>query len=183
MKPHASAPPEPLDGPIDPSTGEPALASRVLPPGTFPIGALPINHPQLAQLYRYWDRRRGDRAMPTRRDILPEELGSALLGNLFLVDVVRDAEAPRFRYRLVGTSLTAIMDQELTGKFVDQMPFLYRKFALPAYREILRAGRPTYKETNAFEGWLVIRYKRLLLPLASPDGAQIDMVMGGIYQY
>jgi len=177
VKPHAPPPP----GPIDPLTGEPAPASRVLPPGAFPVGALPINHPQLAQLYRYWDRKRGDRAMPSRRDILPEELGG-LLGNLFMVDVVRDGGEPRFRYRLVGTALTAIMDQELTGKFIDQMPFLYRKFALPAYREILRAGRPTYKETNAFEGWLVIRYKRLLLPLSS-DGEQVDIVLGGIYQY
>jgi len=171
-----------VPGPIDPLTGEPAFASRVLPPGTFPVGALPINHPKLAQLYRYWDRKRGERAMPTRHDILPEEMGG-LLGNLFLVDVVRTDDAVRFRYRLVGTALTAIMDQELTGTFIDQMPFLYRKFALPAYREILRAGRPTYKETNAFEGWLVIRYKRLLLPLASPDGARIDIVLGGIYQY
>jgi len=177
VKPHAPPPP----GPIDPLTGDPALASRVLPPGAFPVGALPINHPQLAQLYRYWDRKRGDRAMPSRLDILPEELGG-LLGNLFMVDVVRDGDEPRFRYRLVGTALTAIMDQELTGKFIDQMPFLYRKFALPAYREILRAGRPTYKETNAFEGWLVIRYKRLLLPLSS-DGEQVDIVLGGIYQY
>ena len=172
----------PVPGPIDPLTGEPAFASRVLPPGTFPVGTLPINHPKLAQLYRYWDRKRGERAMPTRRDLLPEEMGS-LLGNLFLVDVVRTDDAVRFRYRLVGTALTAILDQELTGKFIDQMPFLYRKFALPAYREILRAGRPTYKETNAFEGWVVIRYKRLLLPLASPDGERIDIVLGGIYQY
>ncbi|MBI3516420.1 MAG: PAS domain-containing protein [Proteobacteria bacterium] len=167
--------------PIDPTTGDPVPASTVIPPGDFPVGMLPIDHPQLAQLYRYWDRKRGDRAMPARRDILPEEL-SGLIGNLFMVDVVRDDGYTRFRYRVVGGALTAVMDQELTGKFIDQMPFLFRKFALPAYREILRVGRPTYKQTNAFEGWLVIRYKRLLLPLSS-DGNQIDIVMGGIYQF
>ena len=168
-------------GPIDPTTGDPEVTSTVIPPGEFPVGMLPIEHPELAQLYRYWDRKRGDRAMPARRDILPEEIGG-LLGNLFMVDVVREDGYTRFRYRVVGSALTAVMDQELAGKFIDQMPFLYRKFALPAYREILRVGRPTYKQTNAFEGWLVIRYKRLLLPLSS-DGRQIDIVMGGIYQF
>ena len=168
-------------GPIDPTPGDPEVTSTVIPPGEFPVGMLPIEHPELAQLYRYWDRKRGDRAMPARRDILPEEIGG-LLGNLFMVDVVREDGYTRFRYRVVGSALTAVMDQELAGKFIDQMPFLYRKFALPAYREILRVGRPTYKQTNAFEGWLVIRYKRLLLPLSS-DGQQIGVVMGGIYQF
>jgi hypothetical protein len=166
-------------GPVDGATGvEPSL---VLPPGEFPIGALPINHPELAKLFRYWDRKRGARPMPARADILPEEL-PGLLGNLFMVDVVRDGGEPRFRYRLVGTALTAVMDQELTGKFVDEMPLLFRKFALPAYREILRAGRPTYKETNVFESLWVVRYKRLMLPLSS-DGATIDIILGGIYRF
>ena len=168
--------------PGDETAVEPSLASLVLPPGEFPIGALPIRHPELAKLFRYWDRKRGDRTMPARADILPEEL-TGLLGNLFMVDVVRDgATEPRFRYRLVGTQLTAIMDQELTGKFVDEMPLLFRKFALPAYREILRAGRPTYRETNVFEGWWVVRYKRLMLPLSS-DGKTVDIVLGGIYRF
>ena len=172
----------PIGGPVErPADGEPDLASLVLPPGEFPIGALPIRHPELARLFRYWDRKRGARLMPSRADILPEEL-AGLLGNLFMVDVVRDGTEPRFRYRLVGTALSSIMDQELAGKFVDEMPLLFRKFALPAYREILRAGRPTYKETNAFEGWWVVRYKRLMLPLSS-DGKTVDIVLGGIYRF
>jgi hypothetical protein len=167
--------------PADAGAVEPDLASTVLEPGGFPVGLLPVKHPQLAQLYRYWDRKRDGREMPARADILPEELGG-LLGNLFMVDVLRDGGALRLRYRLVGTALTAIMEQELTGRYIDEMPFLYRKFAMPAYHEILRARRPTYKETNLFEGWLVIRYKRLLLPLSS-DGDEIDIVLGGIYTF
>lgn len=168
--------------PVEPRSVGTDLTSMVLEPGGFPVGLLPISHPQLSQLFRYWDRKRGSREMPSRADVRPEELGG-LLGNLFMVDVVRDGgNTARFRYRLVGTALNAIMDQEMTGRFIDEMPFLYRKFALPAYREILRARRPTYKETNAFEGWLVIRYKRLMLPLSS-NGDDIDIVLGGIYTY
>jgi hypothetical protein len=166
-------------GPLDGSAE--IGSSLVLPQGEFPIGGLPIHHPELAKLFRYWDRKRGARSMPARADILPEEL-PGLLGHLFMVDVVRDGAEPRFRYRLVGTALTAIMDQELTGKFVDEMPLLFRKFALPAYREVLRAGRPTYKETNVFESWFVVRYKRLMVPLSS-DGASIDIILGGIFTF
>ena len=163
------------------AAAEPNLASTILVPGGFPVGGLPISHPELARLFRFWDRKRGGRPMPALADIAVEELGD-LAANLFLVDVVRGAAEPRFRYQRVGSALGAIMEQELTGRFVDEMPLLYRKFALPAYREILRAGRPTYKETNLFEGWLVIRYKRLMLPLAS-DGETIDTVLGGIYRF
>jgi hypothetical protein len=165
----------------DASGGEPNLASTILVPGGFPIGGLPISHPELARLFRFWDRKRGDRAMPASADVALEELGD-LAANLFLVDVVRGAGEPRFRYQRVGQALGAIMEQELAGRFVDDMPFVYRKFALPAYREILRAGRPTYKETNLFEGWLVIRYKRLMLPLSS-DGETVDTVLGGIFRF
>jgi hypothetical protein len=170
--------------PIDPI--EPSLASRILVPGGFPVGSLPINHPELARLFRYWDRRRGERAMPAYADIDVAELAE-LQANLFSVDIVAgDVTAggaePRFRYREVGSALTAIMEQDLVGKFVDEMPLLFRKFALPAYREILRARRPTYKETNRFEGWMVIRYRRLMLPLSS-DGETIDTILGAIYRF
>lgn len=168
-------------GPVDPKPDEPNLASTILVPGGFPIGGLPIAHPELARLFRYWDRKRGARTMPTGDDVAPEALAD-MVANLFMVDVVRGAAEPRFRYRQVGSALGAIMEQDLAGRFVDEMPQLFRKFALPAYREVLRAGRPTYKETNLFEGWLVIRYKRLMLPLSS-DGEAIDSILGAIYPF
>jgi hypothetical protein len=105
--------------------------------------------------------------MPSRADMDPVELPRALLPNLFLVDV---EESPRrFRYRLVGTELTAIMRRELTGRYIDEMPLLFRKFALPAYAEVMERAGPIYREINAIEALWRIRYKRL--PCRSPATA------------
>ena len=54
------------DSAIDPATGDPVVTSMVIPEGDFPVGMLPIDHPKLGQLYRYWDRQRAERAMPAR---------------------------------------------------------------------------------------------------------------------
>lgn len=140
---------------------------------------LEIGHPDLAALHRYWEERRGERPMPSRADMDPVDLPRRLLPNLFLVDV---EEAPRrYRYRLVGTELTAVMGRELARQYIDEMPFLFRKFALPAYEEVMRTAAPTYREINAIEALWRIRYKRLLLPLSS-DGARIDMILGAIFR-
>jgi hypothetical protein len=141
--------------------------------------ALEIGHPALRDLHRYWEARRSGRAMPSRADMDPVELPRALLPNLFLVDV--EGSPPRFRYRLVGTELTAVMRRELRGRYIDEMPFLFRKFALPAYAEVMARAAPTYREINAIEALWRIRYKRLLLPL-SEDGARINMILGAIFR-
>lgn len=140
---------------------------------------LQIPHPELAHLYRYWLERCAGRPMPARMDVDPVDLPRRLLPHLFLVDV--EEEPRRYRYRLVGSELTAAMGRELTGRYVDEMPYLFRKFALPAYAEVMAARAPIYREINAFEALQRIRYKRLLLPL-SDDGARINMVMGAIFR-
>lgn len=138
-----------------------------------------ISHPRLRELHQHWEARRGARAMPSRADLDPVELPRQLLPNLFLVDV--EEEPRRFRYRLVGTELTAVMKRELKGLYIDEMPFLFRKFALPAYAEVMERAAPTYREINAIEALWRIRYKRLLLPL-SDDGRRINMILGAIFR-
>ena len=140
---------------------------------------LEIGHPALRDLHRHWEARRGARAMPARADMDPVELPRKLLPNLFLVAVENDPR--RFRYRLVGTELTAVMRREFTGQYVDEMPFLFRKFALPAYAEVMERAAPTYREINAVEAFWRIRYRRLLLPL-SQDGLRIDTILGAIFR-
>jgi hypothetical protein len=142
-------------------------------------GRLEIGHPELRELHRHWEARRGERAMPSRADMDPVELPRSLLANLFLVDVEENPR--RYRYRLVGTALTGVMKRELTGRYIDEMPLLFRKFALPAYAEVMERGAPAYREVNAIEALWRIRYKRLLLPL-SEDGARINMILGAIFR-
>jgi len=161
-------------------TGELPFARKgAEPQARDPAGPGGVSHPELAALLSYWERRRGERAMPSRADMDPVELPRRLLPNLFLVDV--EAAPRRYRYRLVGTELTAVMRRELKGQYIDEMPFLFRKFALPAYAEVMERRCPVYREVNAIEALWRIRYRRLLLPLSS-DGEEIDMILGAIFR-
>ena len=148
-------------------------------PGREAAAAPEIGHPALRDLHRHWEARRGERAMPARADMDPVELPRKLLPNLFLVAVEENPR--RFRYRLVGTELTAVMGRELTGRYIDEMPFLFRKLALPAYAEVMERAAPTYRKIDAVEALWRIRYERLLLPL-SDRGLRIDTILGAIFR-
>src|ERR1051325_9903462 len=82
--------------------------------GTTPADA--VSHRTLVALYRYWDGKRGARAMPARRDLDPSEI-VRLLPHIYMVDVQSDPL--RFRYRLIGTAIVNLLGRDYTGRMVD----------------------------------------------------------------
>jgi hypothetical protein len=135
-----------------------------------------------ALLLEYWNRlaRRLGRA-PRRADIDPLELPVDLLPNIFLVDVVRDgaASAPRFRFRLLGTAITAretvrpghYLDESLKGKTPDDITPQY--LACLERRVGIRSTNLAWDHpTKEF-----IAYHVMLLPLSS-DGTEVDTLLG-----
>lgn len=137
-----------------------------------------IRHPNLVRLYRHWETVRGTRAMPSRAEFDPLALPD-LLGNLILIDVLR--EPLRFRYRLIGSRLTERVRRDMTGRFFDEVPE-------PLYRERLyswhggvaeeRAPRAGTTARRLLERWEP--YEILTLPL-SADGTNVDMTLTGLY--
>ena len=101
-------------------------------PDTMPAGLLP--------LYRYWDSKRGGRAMPKRTDIDPLEL-VAFLPRLMIVDVVEDER--RYVYRLVGTREVEARGRDPTGRPVGEA-FIgsSREKVLANYDRVLMTGKP-----------------------------------------
>jgi len=137
-----------------------------------------IAHPKLASLLAYWQQRRGSRTMPARADIEPADL-KTLLPNIFMVDV---EYAPfRLRYRLIGSALVDVLGHDIKGKYLDEMPLLFRTFAAGAYEEVLKVQGPCYKEVKGIAAYFRVAYKRLLLPL-STDGQTINIILGAIYR-
>src|SRR5262245_15950275 len=121
--------------------------------------------PRLHQVYDYWQRKRGARAMAARRDIEPMEL-AAVLPHLMLVDV---EPGPRFRYRLCGTAVVEAFGSDPTGKYIDEvMVGNYKTFLLGLYNDLLVSKKPVYSTSiygGKREGQLWTQ--RLMLPLAS----------------
>ncbi len=77
--------------------------------------------PEQRELFDYWLSRRGGRSMPSRGDIEPKGF-KRHLGFISLIDV--ESAPRRFRYRLVGTGLRHIYGRELTGRYLDEQPFI-----------------------------------------------------------
>ena len=138
-----------------------------------------IGDGRMVELYDYWSDKRAGEAMPSRTDVDLLDL-PAQLPNLFLVEVEHSPR--RYRYRVVGTNLTEVLQENIAGRYVDEMPWLFRRYAEPAYAEVLDAAAPQYREIRIFRTLWRARYRRLLLPLGTPDDP-IDMVLGCIYRF
>ena len=69
-------------------------------------------------LHDYWSAKRGLRGMPGRDDIDPAEI-KTLLPHVLIADLVGDA--PRVRYRLVGTRVAAASGFDFTGRHLDEI--------------------------------------------------------------
>jgi len=81
---------------------------------------LNCSSPLLTDLLRLWHDARGDRTMPARKDMDPLRLGPALLPHIMLIDVEHEPQ-PRFRWRLIGTHITTVLDRDMTGRYWDEI--------------------------------------------------------------
>ena len=139
-----------------------------------------VSHPTLVALHRYWDGKRGGRAMPARRDLDPSEI-VRLLPHIYMVDVHRDPLS--FRYRLIGTAIVNFLGRDYTGRAVDAATYgegesLNRLLQL--FTTVVETRRPVAYKGNiwyvAGRGWREV--EALLMPLSS-DGTRIDIIFAG----
>lgn len=80
---------------------------------------LRIESPIAALALKEWHRLRGDRAMPAPTDLDPLDLPRRLLPYLLLLDVEHQPRL-RFRWRLIGTHITGVLNRDLTGRYWDE---------------------------------------------------------------
>lgn len=140
----------------------------------FDPAYLPDN--KLVRLFGYWQGLCREGKIPSRRDIDPVEIPD-LLPNIFLLDVVGDADD--FVFRLAGTLVEDAFSMPLRGRSIAE---IQRQAGIPIpvahHVEVARGGGPRYREGKMLvagrEHW---RVRRLLLPLAS-DGRVIDVLIG-----
>ena len=142
----------------------------------MPLDLSGITDPRLIRAYDYWNRIRGDRPMPSRRDIRPRDIQS-LLPHIFLVDVLR--EPMRFRIRLAGTEVNSRFGEELTGQALEEIDLgTEAPRGLEIYAATVTEREPTLSMADYTRAdGRPMRYRRLLCPL-STDGYVIDMLFG-----
>jgi hypothetical protein len=138
-------------------------------------------HPKLQRLFDYWQRLRGDRAMPARRDIDPTDIPS-LLANVLVTEIVDPAGT--YRFRLAGTGIRDMAGVEVTGKRLDEIlePGPYFDYLVSIHKDVAAAARPLFTRTavTTREGTILRTTGRLVMPLSS-DGETVDALIGGMY--
>ena len=154
--------------------------------------------PQQTAIYDYWRSRCKNGAFPSRFDIEPEHI-TTHLPTVSLLEVVPGAlekmplkkmsrkpsmskpsmTSPRYRYRLAGTGFWSLYEEEIQGRYVDELPIGDRR---EYWHRILgnivtkrrpmagvtRPGTPVGSHLAQF--WI-------RMPL-STDGENIDLILG-----
>jgi len=142
--------------------------------------------PQIKALYTYWQSIHPEggpegKALPGRRHFDPIDIPD-LLPNIWLIDVVRDAQhdgAPRFRFRLVGTQIVKFTGRDATGLWLDEVyPAYETTEAYRAHRAVCESGEPHYRKSGVISnpGRKYVEAERLYLPLAE-DGRTVDIIL------
>lgn len=164
-----SAIPQPTPGPGAPGTWQPC----------GPATDRSAWNPLLARFFGYWlsIRPAGD-GLPGRQHFDPLDIPE-VMSRVWLLDVVRDGDRLRFRYRLVGTKEVETLQQEATGLWLDDVhPRLKENPGLlERFHFMVASGRPTYRK-----GLVNFLHKRehecvenCMAPLAL-DGRTVDIV-------
>lgn len=119
--------------------------------------------------------------LPGRRHLDPVDIPE-LLPNIWMIDVLRDAErgaSPRFRFRLVGTEIVKFTGRDATGQPLDAVyPDYENTEAFRAHRAVAESGEPGYRKSGVISnpGRDYVEAERLYLPLAD-DGKTVDIIL------
>lgn len=136
---------------------------------------LHFEHAFLAELVNIWQQRKGARAMPSRQDLDPLTMPPALLPHIFMIDVIAGPPI-RYRWRLLGTHVTASLGRDSTGKYFDEMYATehFDMLAIPMrwVSEHKRPLRNVGRSSFADKEW--IAYESVYVPL-SDDGENVNI--------
>jgi len=140
-----------------------------------------VDDSQCRELLTYWDSLCEGRRMPSRKQLDPNAIGSLLRG-VGLIDVVEDGD--RFRYRLVGRSITEFFGARASGLYHDRVPLgAFGNYLAHLYRSTAATRRPLYLTGGCiYQDGTKAPMKLLVLPLA-PDGRTVDMLMMSMHVF
>lgn len=129
-------------------------------------------HPDLLRFAKYCDELAGDREMPHRHDFNPIDV-RWILGSLYVVEVL-SAESD-YRFKLVGSVVTAIYGKDITGWRLSEIPDSsihpnMREYLHNNYDAVVTSWAPLFLRGKVLWKKAEINTERLMVPLAEDDG-------------
>ncbi len=134
-------------------------------------------HPWFGRVRQYLAERAHGKKLAGRRDIDPCDFVPNLQ-LINLVDVVREADRMRFRYRLVGSAQSDMAGREITGLFLEDAVLADFVGRIGAnMRAVVETGSPVYDRfPMPHPNRDFIDSERVYFPLSS-DGETVDMLL------
>jgi GNAT superfamily N-acetyltransferase len=136
--------------------------------------ALDLTSSKIVGLARYWEAKRGDRAMPTWADFDPAEI-KPLLPHLMVTRYERNPF--RVRYSLVGTFVVQYGGADFTGQYLDEMEFPSEVDTdwAEVHRVLVAEGGPIFGICIFMsESGLKNNYEVAMFPIADPTGSFVE---------
>jgi GNAT superfamily N-acetyltransferase len=135
---------------------------------------LDLTSAKIAGLARYWEAKRGNRAMPTWADFDPAEI-KPLLPHLVVTRYERNPF--RVRYSLVGTFVVQYGGADFTGRYLDETDFPSEVDTdwAEVHRLMVSEGRPIFGVCIFLtESGLKNNYEVAMFPIADPTGSFVE---------
>lgn len=134
-------------------------------------------NPKLTALHRFWEAKRGTRALPTRGDIDVIEL-APWLGSLMLLQV--EDGGRDFLYRVYGTTIAEYFGRDLTGRRTSSLSAEIQRVVRAEYAEAIGNVRPYFVARRRSVNSAHARMAKLILPLGT-DRTRVDHLLVGVY--
>ena len=134
--------------------------------------------PEQQSIYDYWRSKCRKGQLPSRHDIDPSQI-VAHLPMISLIEVQPTAARTRFQCRLAGTGFWDLFEDEIQGRFIDELPMGDRCcYWDRILTKIAQNGRPTAGVTRPgtpLGGHLAQFWIRLPL---SENGTDVNLILG-----
>lgn len=134
--------------------------------------------PEQRRIYDYWRSKCRAGRIPSRSDINPAEIREHL-PMISMVEACTDSGHQRYKYRLAGTGFWDLFEDEITGRYVDELPIGDRtNYWQRVFDRIMSSRRPSVGVTRP--GTPVRSYMAqfwVRLPL-SDDGETVNCILG-----
>jgi hypothetical protein len=142
-----------------------------------------VDQPRLqviADFAAFWRSKASAGRLPARADFAIEEL-HRWFGHVLIMDV--GADARDFRYRMIGTEITAFRDRDYTGKWLSECAYgETRESMISTFRNPVIHRRPMFR--RGWVQWPVDgtwrSFDSVHCPLAD-NGEDPDMTIGVLY--
>jgi N-acetylglutamate synthase-like GNAT family acetyltransferase len=136
--------------------------------------ALDLTSAKIAGLARYWEAKRGQRAMPTWADFDPAEI-KPLLPHLMVTRYERNPF--RIRYSLIGTFVVQYGGADFTGQYLDEMEFPSEVDTdwTEVHSRLVAEAQPVFGICIFMsESGLQNKYEVAMFPIADPTGNFVE---------